>query len=122
MQFVKVEVDDLSLNEDFLAMALIFFDRAMKGVEPSLATPTTSVMGLLREEQVKRAHESIEEPKASLKGVLDWLTTSDVKAISDKTSKKLQARAEGTVVPREEIKRFMDEELAALFQEKREGN
>ena len=41
-QFVKVEVDDLSLNEDFLAVARIFFDRAMKRVEPSMAIPTTS--------------------------------------------------------------------------------
>ena len=61
------EIEDLPLGEDFLAMALVFFDRAMKGVEPSLAIPTTSVMGLLREEQMKMVHEGVEKPKRHLK-------------------------------------------------------
>ena len=120
--FVKAEVEELSSNEDFLAVALTFFDRAIKGVEPSLAIPTTTVMELLREEQLKMAHEGVEEAKAPLKGVFDWLKTSDLKAIAEKTTKKVQARAEVTVVTREQIKMLMDEELAALFQEKMKNN
>ena len=120
--FGKSEVADLPLGKDFFAMALVFFDRAMKCVEPSLAIPTTTVMGLLREEQMKMAREVVEEAKAPLKGVWDWLKTSDLKAIAEKTTKKLQARAEGLVVTREEIKKLMDEELAALFQEKAKNN
>ena len=61
--FVNSEIEDLPLGEDFLAMALVIFDRAMKGVEPSLAISTTSVMGLLREEQMKMVHEGVEKPK-----------------------------------------------------------
>ena len=53
-------------------MALLFFDHAKEGVEPSLAIPTTSVMRRLREEQMKMALERTEEVKVSLLGKLDW--------------------------------------------------
>lgn len=119
--FVKGEVEDLFLDENFLAVALVFFDHARKGVEPSLAIPTTSVMGYLREEQMKIALEGTEEVKVSLQG-LDWLKTSDLKAAGAKAAKKVQKIAESTVVTMEEIKKVLDEELAVLFQDKMKDN
>ena len=116
--FVKREVDALSLDENFLEVANVFFESTRKGVEPSLAIPTTRAMTQLREEQMKIAQENVENAKAPLKGVLDWLKTSDLKAIKEKTTKKLQGRGEGIVVTKEEVKRLLDEELAALFQER----
>ena len=116
--FVKGEVEDLFLDENFLAVALVFFDHARKGVEPSLAIPTTSVMRRLREEQMKMAQERMEGAKAQLQGTLDWLKTSDLKAAGEKAAKKVQKIAESTVVTREEIKRLLGEELASLFQDK----
>ena len=116
--FVKGEVEDLSLDEDFLEVALVFLDHARKGVELSLAIPSTRVMGQLREEQMKMAQANVEEAKAPLKGVLVWLKSSDLKAISEKTSKKLQGRPEGTVLTEDEIKRLIDVEIAALFKER----
>jgi len=64
---------------------------------------------------MKMPHENVEESKAPLKGVMGLLKSSDFKAVAEKTTKKLQGRAEGRVVTREEIKRLMGEELAALF-------
>ena len=46
--FVKEEIKDLSLDEDFFTVALAFFHRARNGVDPSLAIPNTRVMELLR--------------------------------------------------------------------------
>ena len=116
--FVKGEVEDLFLDEDFLAVSLVFFKHARKGVDPSLAIPITSVMGRLRDEQMKMALERVEEAKVPLQGKLDWLKTSDFKAIGEKAAKKVQQIAESTMVTREEIKKLLDEELAALFQDK----
>ncbi|XP_068760083.1 uncharacterized protein [Montipora capricornis] len=116
--FVKEEVADLCLDETFSSVAFVFFDHTRKGVESSLAIPTTRFMGLLREEQMKIAQEGVEEVKAQLKGVLDWLKTSDLKAIEEKASKVVQKMAESTVVTEEDVKKVMDVELALLFQEK----
>ena len=117
--FVKEKVDDLSSDEDFLAVALVFFEHTRKGLEPSLAIPSTSVMGRLRKEHMKIAQENVEHVRASLKGVFDWLKRSDLKTIEEKATKKLQGlKDDGTVVSREEIERLINEELTALFQER----
>ena len=116
--FVKREAEGLSLYEDFLAVALFFFERARKGVESSLAIPSTSVMRQLREEHMKIAQENIEEANAELKGVLGWLKANDFKVIGEKIAKKIQGRSEGTLVTQEEVRSFFDTELAALFQDR----
>ena len=72
-------------------------------------------MRQLREEHIKIAQENI-EANAELKGVLEWLKASNVKAIGEKMVKKIQGRSEGTVDTQEEARRFFDTELAALFQ------
>ena len=121
-KFVKEEVVDLCLDENFLSVALIFFDHVKKGVESSHAIPTTRFMGLLKEEQMKIAQEDVEEAKAPFRVVLDWLKKSDLKAIEEKTSKVVQNMAESALVTEEEIKRLLDMELAALFKEKMKDN
>jgi len=104
--FVHAEVEILWLNEDFLELALVFFDRIRKGNDPSLAIPKTRVMMLLRAEQMKMAKENVADANAELKGVLDLLKTM-----------KLQERAEGTAINKEEMEKLFDVELAALPQE-----
>lgn len=121
-EFVKEEVADLCLDENFLSVALAFFDHAKKGVESSRAIPTTRFIGLLREEQMKIAQEGVEAAKAPLKGLLDWLKKSDLKAIEEKTGKVVQNMAKSAVVTKEEIKKLIDVELAALFKEKMKKN
>ena len=105
---MHAEVENLWLNEDFLELALMFFDRTRKGNDPSLAIPTTRVMMLMKEEQMKMAKENVADAdtNAELKGVLDLLKTI-----------KLQGRTEGTVVTKEEMERLFDVELGALIQE-----
>ena len=77
----------------------------------------------LREEELKSAQKQVEEAKAELlKGVSQWLKTSDLKLIAEKATKKLKERGEGFFPTQEDIKNAMDEELAALFQEKMKGN
>ena len=120
--FVKEEVANLCLDENFLSVALVFFDHTRKGVDSSLAIPTTRFMELLREEQMKIAQEGVEAAKAPLEGVLDWLKTSDLKAIEEKASKVVQKVSESTLVTEEDIKRVVDVELEALFQEKMKGS
>ena len=104
--FVHAELEKLWLNEDFLELALMFFDRTRKANDPSLAISKTGVMMLLREEQMKMAKENVVDANAELKGVLDLLKTM-----------KLQGRAEGTAVTKEEMERLFDVELGALIQE-----
>ena len=104
--FVHAEVENLWLNEEFLELALVFFDRTRKGNDPSLAIPKTRVMMLLRAEQMKIAQENVADANAELKGVLDLLKTM-----------KLQERTEGTAVTKEEMERLFDVELGALIQE-----
>ena len=111
--FVMKEVKDLSFDDDFLALALVFFDRAKNGMEPSLAIPTTRVMKLLREEQMQIAKENVEEGKAQFKGILDWLKRGDLKDIVEKLSKDFQGQLESTetVVTKEEMERLFNMEL-----------
>jgi len=122
--FVKEEVKDLSLDDDFLALALVFFDRTRNGMEPSLAIPNTRVMKLMREEQTQIAKENVEEGKAGLKGILDWLKTGDLKSIAEKTSKVFQAKLESTetVITKEDMERVLNTEFAALFKERMKDN
>ena len=63
-------------------------------------------MMLLRAEQMKMAKENIADANAELKGVLDLLKTL-----------KLEGRAEGTAINKEEMEKLFDVELAALLQE-----
>ena len=115
--FVKQEVQDLSLNKAFYEVVNVFFESARKGLEPSLAIPSTRMMEKLREEQMKSAQKDVEEAKAELKEVLDWLKNSDLKSIEEKVTKKFKEM--GCFFPtQEEIKKAMDEELEALFQER----
>ena len=121
--FVRQEVQDLCLDDAFYAVVNVFFESAKKGLEPSLAIPTTRMMEKLREEELKSALKQVEEAKAELfKGVSQWLKTSDLKLIAEKATKKLKERGEGFFPTQEDIKNAMDEELAALFQEKMKGN
>ena len=116
--FVKEEVANLCLDENFLSVALGFFDHTRKGVESSLAIPTTRFMELLRGEKMKIAQEGVEAAKAPLKGVLDWVRRNNLKAIEEKTSKVVQKLAESTLLTEEDVKRVLDVELAALFEKK----
>ena len=121
--FVRQEVQDLCLDDAFYAAVNVFFESAKKGLEPSLAIPTTRMMEKLREEELKSAQKQVEEAKAELfKGVSQWLKTSDLKLMAEKATKKLKERGEGFFPTQEDIKNAMDEELAALFQEKMKGN
>ena len=120
--FVKLEVKDLSFDDDFLALTLVFFDRAWNGIEPSLAIPGTSTMVRLRDEQMRIAVEGVEEAQAPLKGKLDWLKQSDLKEISEKTLNILRGKTDGTTVTKEEIERLINEGIAALFEERMKAN
>lgn len=116
--FVKEEVKDLALDDGFLALAFVFFDRTRNGMDPSLAIPSTSAMVQLREEQMRIAVEAVENAQAPLEGMFDWLKTSDLKEITEKTSKKLREKLDGATVTKEEIERLVNVELAALFEER----
>jgi len=118
--FVKEKVKDLSLDDDFLALALVFFDRAMNGMEPSLAIPNTRVMKLMREEQMQTAIENVEEGKAELKGIFHWLKKGDLKSIVEKTSKVFQVKLDSTegIITKEDMERVLNMEFAALFKER----
>ena len=118
--FVKEEVKDLSLDDNFLVLALVFFDRTRNGMEPSLAIPDTRVMKLMREEQTQIAKENVEEGKAGFKGILELLKTDDLKSVAEKSSKVLQAKLESpqAVFTKEDMKRVLDMEFATLFKER----
>ena len=119
--FVKQEVQDLSLDKAFYEVVNVFFERAGKGLDLSLAIPSTRLMEKLREEQMKSAQKDVEEAKAELKEVLDWLKNSDLKLVEEKVTKKFKEM--GRFFPtQEEIKKAMDEELEALFQERMKIN
>ena len=122
--FVKEEVKDLPLDDDFLALALVFFHRTRNGMESSLAIPDTIVMKLLREEQTQIAKENFDEGKAKLKGTSDWLKTGDFKSITEKASKVFQVKSESTktIITKEDIERVLNIEFAALFKERMKDN
>ena len=119
-KFVKGEVENLSFHEEFLALPLVFFDPAWNGNEASLAIPRTSVMSLLREEQMKEAQANVKQVQESLEGVFDWLKRSDLKSIEEKVTKKLKELklTDGTEVTKEEIDSAINMEFTALFQER----
>ena len=115
--FVKQEVQDLSLDKAFYEVVNAFFESARKGLEPSLAIPSTRMMEKLREEQMKSAQKDVEEAEAELKEMLDWLKNSDLKLIEEKVTKKFK-EMDCFFPTQEEIKKAMDEELEAVFQER----
>ena len=117
--FVKEEVNDLSLDEDFLALALVFFHRARNGVEPSLAIPNTRVMELLRKEQMNIAKENVEEAEQLLKATLyGCLKRSDLSKIEKKMSTRLQEEKGFTSITKDEIMKMLYKELEALVEER----
>lgn len=121
--FVKEEVKDLSLGDDFLALALVFFDRTRNGMESSLAIPDTMAMKLMMEEQTQIAKENV-EGKANFKAISDWLKTGDLKKIVEKASKVFQAKVESTetIITKEDMERVFNIEFAALFKERMKDN
>ena len=117
--FVKEEVKDLSLDDDFLALALVFFHRARNGFEASLTIPNTRVMKLLREEQMKIAKENLEQAEQLFKGtVYGCLKRSDLNKIEQNMSTKLQVEQSFMSITKDEIMKLLYEELAALVEEK----
>ena len=117
--FVKEEVKDLSLDDDFFTVALVFFHRARNGVEPSLAILNTKLMGLLREEQMEIARENVEQSKQVLKGTLNGcLRRSDLRKIEQKMSTKLQEEETFLTITKDEIMKLLYGELEALFEER----
>ena len=117
--FVKEEDRDLSFDDNFLDLALIFFEKARNGIEPSLEIPNSRVMKLLKEEQVETAKEHIQEVHEFLKGtLLDWLKRSDLKKREKKITKKLRDEVDFLTVTNEEIVKFFNEELEALYVER----
>lgn len=114
--FVKEEVKDLSLDDDFLMLALVFFHRARNGVEASLAIPNTRVMGLLREEHMKIAKENVEQAEQLLKETLyGCLKRSDLSKIKRKMSTKLQDDGIFMSSTKDKLMKM----LAAFFEERR---
>lgn len=120
---MKEEVKDLSLGDDFLALALVFFDRTRNGMESSLAIPDTMAMKLMMEEQTQIAKENV-EGKANFKAISDWLKTGDLKKIVEKASKVFQAKVESTetIITKEDMERVFNIEFAALFKERMKDN
>ena len=120
--FVKEEVKHLSLDDDFLTLALGFFHRARNGVEPSLEIPNTRVMELLREEQMKIAKENMEQMKQLLKGTLfDCLKMSDLRNIEQKLAMKLREEEMFKSITKDELMKLFYEELSALLEERVNG-
>ena len=116
--YVKEEVKDLSFDDDFVALSLVFFQGVINGMEPSLAIPSTTTMKLLSEEQMKIAMDSVESSRAPFKEKFDWLKASDFKEMEEKVSRKLRETHTGGTVAKEEIESLINEELAALFEER----
>ena len=117
--FVKEEVKDLSLDNDFLTLALVFFHRARNGVEASWTIPNTRVMKLLREEQMKIAKENVEQAEQLFKGtVYGCLKRSDLNKIEQNMSTKLQVEQSFMSITKDGIMKLLYEELAALVEEK----
>lgn len=116
--YVKEEVNDLSFDDDFVGLSLVFFQDVINGMEPSLAIPSTTTMKLLREEQMKIAMESVESSRAPFKEKFDWLKASDFKEMEEKVSRKLKETHTGGTIAKEEIESLINEELAALFEER----
>ena len=113
--FVKEEVKDLSLDNDFLTLALVFFHRARNGVEASWTIPNTRVMKLLREEQMKIAKKNVEQAKQLFTGtVYGCLKRSDL----NKMLTKLREEESFMSITKDEIMKLLYEELAALAEEK----
>ena len=121
--FVKTNIKDLSLDDEFIALSLVFFDSTRNGMEPSMAISSTRTMKNLKEEQMKIAVENVENSLSLLKGTFDWLKASDMKKIGEKVSKKLrETRPEGTTITKEEIERSVKLEIAALYEERMKEN
>ena len=121
--FVKTNIKDLSLDDEFVALSLVFFDSTRNGMEPSMAIPSTRTMKNVKEEQMKIAVENVENSLSLLKGTFDWLKASDMKKIGEKVSKKLrETRPEGTTITKEEIERLVNMEIAALYEERMKEN
>ena len=112
--FVKEEVKDLSLREDFVALSLHFFREARNEGETSIAMPSSRTMKLVKEEQMKIAVRSIEFSLAFIKGTFaDLLKVSELKTVVERVFRNLrETHSDGTLITKE---------IAALCKTKMEG-
>lgn len=120
--FVKEEVKDLSLREDFVALSLHFFREVRNEGETSIAIPSSRTMKHVKEEQMKITVRSIEFSLAFIKGTFaDLLKVSELKTVVERVSRNLrETHSDGTLITKE-IDKLMNQEIAALCKTKMEG-
>ncbi|KAK3710368.1 hypothetical protein QZH41_002799 [Actinostola sp. cb2023] len=88
--FVKEKVGDISSDEEFLALSLVFFEQARNGKDLSeLAPRCTSDMERTKQIYALQARQQVEEAKAPLQKEFGWLHSSDLKEISKRVFTKL---------------------------------
>lgn len=120
--FVKEEVKDLSLREDFVALSLHFFRGVRNEGETSIAIPSSRTMKHVKEEQMKIAVRSTEFSLAFIKGTFaDLLKVSELKTVVERVFRNLrETHTDGTLITKE-IDKLMNQEIAALCKTKMEG-
>ena len=112
--FVREEIADHSLGEEFITLSLQFFGPMKEGKDPSLVVPDTSVMKEMKEMQKRLACESVEKAEAPMKELFGWVHTSDLKNLEKKITEKLKGQLDSITL--EDIHTMFNNELELLRQ------
>ena len=112
--FVREEIAEHSLGEEFITLSLKFFGQMKEGKDPSLVVPGTSVMKEMKEMQKRLACESVEKAEAPMKELFGWVHTSDLKNLEKKITEKLKGQLDSITL--EDIHTMFNNELELLHQ------
>ena len=113
--FVREEIVDHSLGEEFITLSLQFFGQMKEGKDPSLVVPHTSVMEHMKEMQKRQAYECVEEEKPTMKELFELLHTSDFKELEKKVVEEVKERFD---ISWEDIETVLDNALEVLHPER----
>ena len=115
-EFIEVEVGEVSVGEDFLAIAFEFYGLLESGVDLASAIPDTSAIKKIKDIEVKIACQGVKEmPK------IDWLHTSDYKSIEKKVSDKIKSlNISAKDITEEDIEDMISKEKALLYEQRRQ--
>ena len=114
--FVRQETTDISIDDDFMALALAFHAEVRAGMDMSYLIPQTSVMERTKEIHREEACSQFQECQAPLMKVLGWLRNSDMKTIKKKVSKDLDGQLED--LTNEKVEAEVNNEILKLFIER----
>ena len=114
ISLIKEEVGAIPyFDDEFNALALVFFTQTLENKEMSLLVPRTSAMQQIKETQKVLAQKQMNDACAPVMGGFDRLQRGDLAGIEEKLTKELKGCLDSITL--EDVEKKIFEEIGALL-------